>query len=260
MIKITPSRNALLIAQQYLKHEFRKIFNDIKNPAIWKKLDKSIENFVKRENEKSFWDLVAAISEGWKLKSVFRILSNTRYQWRLCELPLEKIVLTGMSPAIDRYTIKKFNCNPIAFAEAWQRDKKMRQAILKTGPLGPHKERDHFPILVFQAKDGFHVFDGMRRTLVALINSRKKIKAWVGYSVNPGGKSLISSNRCYFLSNIYTIAKNPDKELEKSITRIGREIAANYRNGPEILIKRIAGWSHNPVIKRIFKEMVKKTL
>jgi len=80
MIKLTPSKNALLIAQQYLKHEFRKIFSDIKDPKIWKKIDKSIETFIKRENEASFWSLLAGISEGWKLKAVFHLLSSTKYQ------------------------------------------------------------------------------------------------------------------------------------------------------------------------------------
>lgn len=254
-MKLTPSKNALLIAQQYLKHEFRKIFGDIKDPKIWKKLDKSIEGFVKRNGEISFWNLTAAISEGWKVKGVFHILSNKKYQWKLQEILLSKVVLGGMSPVIDKYTIKKFRREPLEFAEAWKKDKRMREEILRTG-FGPHKERDHFPILVFQADDGFHVFDGMRRTLLTLINGQEKIKAWVGYRINSKGKPLISTNRCWFLSNIYELSKKQDKELEKCIIRIGREIIANYRNGREALIKRIAGWSHNPKIKEIFKKML----
>jgi len=140
----TPSKNASLIAQQYLKHEFRKIFNDVNDSKIWKKLDKSIENFTKRENEISFWNLTAAISEGWKIKDIFYIVSSTKYQWRFKKIPLSKIVLTGMSPVIDKYTIKKFNRNPLNFAKAWKKDKKMQEEILKTG-FSSHKERDNFP-------------------------------------------------------------------------------------------------------------------
>jgi hypothetical protein len=200
--------------------------------------------------------LTAAISEGWKIKDIFYIVSSTKYKWKLQQFHLSKIVLTGMSPVIDKYTIKKFNRNPLAFAKAWKKDKKMREEILKTG-FSSHKERDNFPILVFQTDDGFHVFDGMRRTLLALINNQDKIKAWVGYKTNPKGKSLISTNRCYFLSNIYERSEKQDKELEKSIIRVGKEIIFNHRNGKEILIKRIADWSHNPEIKRIFKKMIK---
>lgn len=256
MVKFTPSKNALLVAEQYLKHEFRKIFNDVKNPSIWKKLDKSIESFTKREGEISFWNLIAAISEGWKVKIVFHILSSTKYRWKLRQISVSKIILGGISPIIDKYTIKKFNRDPLSFAENWQKDKKMREEILRTG-LAPHKGRDSFPILVFQTNNGFRVFDGMRRTLLALIDNQSKIKAWVGYEINPRGKSLISTNRCWFLSNIYEQSKKQNKELEKSVILIGKEIIANHRNGKEALIKRIAGWSHNKKIQRIFKKMVR---
>jgi len=254
MFKFTPSENALLIGRQYLKHEFRKIFGDVKDAKIWVKLDKSIDNFSKGGNESSFWNLLAAISEGWKLKAVFHILSNNRYKWKLDKISVDKIILTGMSPAIDKYIIKKYNRSPFDFIRAWKKDKKMRDEIFATG-LAPHKERDHFPILLFEAKDGLRVFDGMRRTLLALIAGKKKIKAWAGYVVNHRGKSLISADRCYFLSNIYERSKKQDKELEKAIVRIGKEIIENYRNGEETLFKRIAGWSHNPEIKRIFSIM-----
>src|SRR3989338_6944278 len=162
MVKYTPSKNALLIAKQYLKHEFRKIFSDIKDDNFFKKIDRSIDNFDKREGERSFWNLTAAIAEGWKLKLVFMILSDDKYKWKPRNIPLEKIYLTGMSPTIDKYIIKKFNHNPLAFAKAWKTDKLMRQAIIKTGGL-EDKRRDGFPIFVYKFGDSYRVFDGMRR-------------------------------------------------------------------------------------------------
>ncbi len=256
MIKLTPSKNALIVAQQYLKHEFRKVFSDVKDQKTRRRLDRSIENFIQRENESSFWNFLAAISDDWKLKSIFYILSSTKYRWKLKEIPISKIILTGMSPTIDKYTIKKFNRNPLAFVKDWHKDKKMREDILKTG-LAPYKERDPFPILVLKEDQGFRVFDGMRRTLLTLIRGKDKIKAWIGYQTNPRGKSLISNGHCYFLSNIYTRSEKKDKELEKAIVCISKEIIKNYRNGKDVLIKRIAGWSHHPEIKRIFRKMVK---
>lgn len=256
MLKYTPSKNSLIIAKQYLKQEFRKIFSDIKDDKFFKKIDKSVDNFNLREGESSFWNLLAAIAEGWKLKQVFAVLSDDKYQWKLKIIPLEKIYLTGMSPTIDKYVIKKFNRNPLLFAEAWKINKKMRGEIIKTG-FGAHKERDNFPILVYKTGDNFRVFDGMRRTLLALTKNQKNIKAWVGHKVNAKGKPLISANRCYFLSNIYNQSKNKNKNLEKSIVRIGKELNKNYRNGREVLLKRIIGWSHDQKIKSIFAEMIK---
>ncbi|MFH1583404.1 MAG: hypothetical protein ABIB72_03765 [Candidatus Falkowbacteria bacterium] len=256
MLKYTPSKNALIIAKQYLKQEFRKIFSDVKDDKFFKKIDKSIDNFNGREGEMSFWNLVASIAEGWKLKLVFQILSDDKYQWKLKNIPLEKVYLTGMSPTIDKYVIKKFNHNSVAFARAWKASKAMRQEIIKTG-FSAHKERDYFPILVYKISDSFRVFDGMRRVLLALTKNQKSLKAWVGYKINAKGRPLISANRCYFLSNLYNQAKNKDKTLEKSIIKIGKEINKNYRNGREVLLKRIIGWSHDQKIKSIFAEMIK---
>ena len=256
MIKYTPSKNAALIARQYLKHEFRKIFADVKDDKFYKKIDKSIDGFNVREGEASFWNLLAAIAEGWKLKQVFAILSDDKYQWKLKNIPVEKIYLTGMSPIIDKYVIKKFNRDPLKFAKAWKTDKKMRSEIIKTG-LASHKDRDYFPILVYKTGESFRVFDGMRRALIALTKNQKNIKAWAGYKINAKGRPLISANRCYFLSNLYNQAKSKDKTLEKSIIKIGREINKNYRNGREILLKRIIGWSHDQKIKSLFAEMIK---
>jgi hypothetical protein len=252
----TPSKSILPVACQYLKHEFRKIFNDVRDKKIWQKLDGSIDGFLKREGEKSFWYLVAAISCGWKLKKVFYILSNNAYRWRfLQKVPIEKLALGGMSPIIDKYVIKRFKRDPLLFSGAWRKNKKMRQEILATG-LAPHKERDHFPILLYELEDGrLHVFDGMRRTLLSIISGKKEIKAWVGRLTNLKGKPLVSGDRCLFLAQTYERSKKPNKELEKSIIRMGREIIGHYRNGREVLTKRIAGWSHNPKIKKIFKKM-----
>ena len=104
MIKYTPSKNALAIAKQYLKQEFRKIFSDIKDAQFYKKIDRSIDNFNLREGEASFWNLLAAVAEGWKVKWVFQLLSDDKYQWKLKNIPLEKVYLTGLSPTVDKYS------------------------------------------------------------------------------------------------------------------------------------------------------------
>ena len=256
MLKYTSSKNALLIAKQYLKQEFRKVFSDVKNDRFYKRLDRSIDNFDKREGEPSFWNLLAAVSEGWKLKQVFSVLSDDKYQWKLKDIPLEKIYLTSLSPVMDKYIVKKFNRDPMTFARAWKANKIMRGEIIKTG-FSAHKERDNFPILVYKIGESYRVFDGMRRVLLALINNQLAIKSWVGAKVNTKGKPLISTNRCYFLSNLYNQAKSKDKNLEKAIIRIGKEINKNYRNGKEVLLKRVIGWSHDQKIKSIFAEMIK---
>lgn len=256
MLKYTPSKNAIIIAKQYLKNEFRKVFSDVKDDKFYKRIDKSIDNFNLREGEISFWNLLASIAEGWKLKQVFVVLSDDKYQWKLKNIPLEKIHLASMSPVIDKYIIKKFNRNPLAFAKQWKTNKIMREEIIKTG-FRAHKERDSFPILTYKIGENYRVFDGMRRVLLALTKNQSTIKSWVGYKINAKGRPLISANRCYFLSNLYNQAKSKDKNLEKAIIRIGKEVNKDYRNGREVILKRIIGWSHDQKIKSIFAAMIK---
>jgi len=256
MLKYTPSKNALAIAKQYLKNEFRKIFADVKDEKFYKKIEKSIDKFDLREGEASFWNLLAAMAEGWKLKQVFAVLSDDRYQWKLKNIPLAKIHLAGMSPTIDKYIIKKFNRNPLAFAKEWRTNRTMRKEIIETG-LKAQPGRDGWPILTYKIGESYRIFDGMRRVLLALAKNQSQIKAWVGYKVSAKGRPLISASRCYFLSNLYNQAKLKDKALEKAIIKIGKQINKDYRNGREVLLKKIIGWSHDQKIKSIFAEMIK---
>ncbi len=255
MTKIAPSTQSLIIARQYLKHEFRKILAGPKDPKIWSKIDRSLDRLAKTD-EQSFWNLVAAIAEGWKLKAVFRILSDSTYRWKLQSIPLNKLTLTGMSPAIDRYVIQKFKRNPESLRKELQKKRSaVKKAILKAG-IEPKPDVDHYPILIFESKEKeLKVFDGMRRTLLALMKNQKNIRAWVGYRKNPQGKPLISRDRCLFLAEIYQFSKHQDKNLVKSITRVGKEVTLTYRNGKDVLHKRIAGWSHDPAVKKLFRKI-----
>lgn len=249
-MKLTPSKNAEKMAVQYLRHEFRKMLNGIKNPAIWKSIDRELAQFIQRNGEFSFWNLVAAISEDWKLKGVYRILSDTRFKWYKNKIPIDKMILGSMSPTIDAYTLKKFKRNPTLFKEAWFKDEKMRQAIIRTG-FSAHKERDHFPIFVWKNGNGYRVFDGMRRILLALINGKKETIAWIGEPVNKSGKPLLSGGFAYVLSQIYAETDKNDK-IDRAMKILLAAIAQKKRNGKELFKERIAKWSHDKKIKKIF--------
>lgn len=242
-----------ILACQYLKCEFRKIFSDVKNKEFWEKIDHSLDGFKNRETDWNFWHLLAAISEGWKLKSVFRLLTNKGYKWDLVEFPISKITLGSMSAEIDLY-LEKCNWNPAKFKKAWETDRKMRQVILNTG-FSQHKERDHFPIMLFHDKDKFKVFDGMRRTLLKLISGEEMIKAYLGYEINPEAKSLLSQDRAYLPLRIFRYSQTKDKELRKAVIRMGQEMVRLYRNGREIFthLKTI---SHNQEIKNLIDEIL----
>ncbi|MCL4392319.1 hypothetical protein M1413_03230 [Patescibacteria group bacterium] len=239
------------MAIQYLQHEFRKILNGIRDPKTWRLIDREIANFPKTQGGASFWNLVAAISEDWKLKSVFRILSDTRVTWTLQEISLKRIVLTGMSPEIDRYTIARCDGSPKQFLKLWEGNRKARSDILKTG-FSKHGERDYYPIFLWEGPDGLHVFDGMRRMLLAIINRKKTIRAWVGKPSRKKGGPLIANGFAYALSAVYRHAGKRNNALDNAIIEIVKTIKRDYRNGKEVTEKRIAGWSRDEKIKKIF--------
>jgi hypothetical protein len=250
--KLTPSKNAEKMAIQYLQHEFRKILNGIRDPKTWKLIDREIANLPETQGESSFWNLVAAVSEDWKLKSVYRVLSDTRFTWKLEEVPLEKITLTGMSPEINRYTLKQCGGDPMKFLALWKTNAKVRSDILKTG-FSEHRERDGHPIFLAEIPDGLSVFDGMRRTLLAIIGGKKTIPAWVGKPLNKNGKPLISGGFGYVLSQLYRHTERKNKTIDQAFAHVVQIVGSDYRNGKELVNKRIAGWSRDERIKKIFR-------
>lgn len=241
------------IGQVYLQHEFRKIFGDVKDEKVWKKLDKSMETFLKREGEESFWGLLFGISESWKLKYVAHILSDDKYEWKLQKFPLSEVTLTGMSPVMDEYIIKKCERDPMHFAKEWKKSAVMRRKIRTTG-FSAHKERDMHPVLLFEKEGKTQVFDGMRRTLLAVIRGDEKIEAWVGCEKNKKGKPLISVSRCLFLADVLKLTRK-DQNLNKAVLKIAKEVTKNFRNGKKAFKKRIAGWSHDENVKKTFKKL-----
>ncbi|MFA6995459.1 MAG: hypothetical protein WC249_03580 [Patescibacteria group bacterium] len=255
-INLTPSKTAEKMAVQYLQHEFRKILSGIKNSIIWNSIDRELSRFIKVQGEASFWNLVAAIAEDWKLKAVYRLLTDTKFEWTKQQVPIKKIILTGMSPAIDSFIISKFERNPLRFQAAWEKDKEMRRIFQQTG-FARHKERDDFPIFLFQASEGYRVFDGMRRSLLTIIDHKKTINAWVGKPVNEKGQPLISDGAAYVLSQVYNHATKKSKSLDNSMLQIGAVISDDYRNGQKLLQERIAGWSHDKKLKQLFLNMAK---
>ncbi len=252
MRRLTPSKNAERMAIQYLQHEFRKILNGIRNPETWKLIDKEIADLPATQGESSFWNLVAAVSEDWRLKSVYRVLSDTKFTWKLEEIPLNKITLPCMSPTRNQYTLTRCGGDPVKFLALWKTNAQARNAILKTG-LSRHRERDYYPIFIVDIPGGLSVFDGMRRTLLAVIGGKKTITAWIGRPTKKKGKPLVSGGFGYVLSQVYRYAERKNKNVDRAFTQVVQIIGSDYRNGKELMNKRIAGWSRDEKIKKVFR-------
>lgn len=136
-----------------------------------------------------------------------------------------------------------------------KRIKKMRDKIKKSG-FSAHSERDHFPIFVVHEDGKYKVFDGMRRTLLAIIGNKRYITAWVGDMKRKNEKPIISEGFCHVFSQIYKNGKRTKKQ-NNAFIEVGKIISKEYENGKNVLGTRIGGWSHDERIKEIFERMIK---
>lgn len=227
------------IAISYLIHEFKKIFEDIDDKKFFKLIKKSVKFMPKRFGAKpyeGFWMLVAGIAEGWKLKWVFRLLTDNGLKWQKEIRRLNDITLTGMNLIINPIIYEYCKRNPLKFRIWWNLHKNDKNnPILKM--IKPYPARDFDPILLHEENAEFKVFDGMRRTLLSSIQKKNQIICYVGYRVEKG-KPQISPDKLLFLKLLADGASKKDQnKVSKAMKIILNEICKQYK-GTE-------GWFQN---------------
>jgi hypothetical protein len=242
------------IARQYLKYELRKILGESENKAFWQKIDLSIDTLKEKIGEKDFWQLVSGISEGFKLKWVYRVLTNNLYSWRLESITLDDIRMTGMSPFMNRI-LEKANWKPSKFAKIWKSNPRFYKLPDGQG-IKPQPERDHFPILLHEQEGQLKVFDGMRRVCLAALEGNKSLDAWVGRIVNPRGKMMINPDKVLFLRVFYDELPRKDRRVLEAIKTILKAYLKFYRNGREVVGQSLYKWREDPKLKGLANEIL----
>lgn len=235
------------IAVQYLKHEFIKLFS---NPS--KLLDK-VDNFP-QEMGKDFWQLVSGISEGYKMKWVYRVLTDNKYSWTLEQIALDDVTLTGMSEFMDN-VINQANGKPSNFAQIWAKNPEFAKTPDGAG-IKAHLERDDFPILLWERYDQLHVFDGMRRTCVAAITQKTEITAWVGRITNLDGQMMVNKDKVLFLRALYDESPDKDAELLDGIVKVMKGYIKLTRNGREVVENVLNKWKDDPNLVEVVEEIL----
>lgn len=241
------------IATQYLKHEFIKLFPN-QQDSFYKVLDQQIDQFPQTLGAGGFWQFVSGISEGFKLKWTYRILTDSRYSWSLESVKLGDITMTGMSPQMD-LILKAAGWNPLKFPAVWQahpEHKKFEEQGIK-----PQPERDRLPIMLREKNYQLKVFDGMRRTCVAALQGKQEMVAWVGRITNPKGHMMINPDKALFLRALYDEAPRKDPKLLEAIKKVMRAYVRYYRNGREAVDGALYKWKQDPQLSKVVKEILK---
>ena len=218
-----------IIADQYLYHEFLKIFWDIHDKSFWRKMKQSLFRIRKRDGEHTYWLLVAGIAEGWRVKRVYHLLTNPAYQWNLEVRKISDLTMTGFNPPAVDNLIRRCNRNFHLFVDYYHKHPDFFRKYMPN--LAPRPERDQHPILVFWQveKRTLRVFDGMRRAVLAAIKGKKTIKAYVGYPLFKG-KPMVNLDKINYFNLLFAEARK-DKTTYKAFIRVGREMIRQSRNG-----------------------------
>ena len=247
-----PNLNAKMIAKEYIMIELRKLFSDISDQKVWHQIDQSINTLESRTNPSTLWGLVSGISESIRLNSVHEYLTDDTWKWELKTIYIEKLMLTGMGPPLDRYILEICGGSPSAFFNLWSKDEKVREICASSG-IGILNSLNIKPLIVFEKQGKYYLLDGMHRALSAIISNEKSITVWVGINSNPLGKPLINGSMCMLLWKLWKNSDNKDAYLKDSIHSVASEISQQYRNGQKTIVDRIMGWSSQAEMNELFK-------
>lgn len=229
------------IACQYLRHEFIKLFPG-QSDSFYEAMNQAIDNFPQSLGEKDFWQLVAAISEGLKLKGIYRLLTDTKYTWNLERFGLGDITLTSISPTLDKI-LKEATWNPVALPQIWESNKNYLAEEGDPG-LKPNSEIDNDPIILKlrDRNNQLLVYDGMRRTCLRALAGKPDIIAWVCRVTNQKGKMMINADKVLYTREVYSEDPNKNSLLLDAIVTIMKAYRSNYRNGEELVQRYISPW------------------
>jgi hypothetical protein len=179
-------------------------------------------------------------------------LTDDSYSWELEDIAIKDLMLTGMGPVVDPITLEKSERDPLKFKKLWENDPQIRKTLTEDADI-TEKVATDYPIIVFEREAKLAVFDGMHRSLATIISGKPTIQAWTGRVTNPNGKPLLNSSMSLLLWKMWKNSEAKDDELKKAIRRIGEKVVADYRNGHDSLVERVAGWSRDDEFKQIFK-------
>lgn len=187
------------IATNYLKQELRKFLPSLRG-SIWKKIDSDIEDWPGKNPNllpglRDFWNGFHGIAMGFKLKNKFiQFITAENVAWRLeKDYPLgDNIASGGGYPYISDKLSGNINANQIREFFNQKENKKLgsvwRKKFTEYGKSS--EKRENFPIVAIEreseGKKVASVHDGNRRLILAILQGRKTIPAYIGKFTDKG--------------------------------------------------------------------------
>lgn len=174
------------IAQQYLMHEFHKLFPSIKDQTVWDLINTDVENWFDHAPGlapvRDFWNGVDGISRGFKLKHIVARLTSAHIHWTYEEFPINQLVFTAAFEAFEKLGPNLSASKIIDYLNKNADGKALKDASLQTLNDLSQKlvVRNQEPVIISGKDNVFQIIDGNRRSWEALLNNKPTIYAAVG--------------------------------------------------------------------------------
>src|ERR1051326_832062 len=173
------------IAQQYIGHELRKLFPSVRDLSVWQSIDQSVSRWFEGNllttPVRIFWNGFHAIARGFRFKNLLPFLTSKNIEWEERTMPLTDLQFGFAFPDQD-------------FLGPYPSVLKVKQQLSLPVHLRARNKlyaeckiereltafRDSDPIIVRRMEGKLRAIDGNRRLLLALLEGKNDIQAYVG--------------------------------------------------------------------------------
>ncbi len=171
------------IAVQFIQHEWRKLFPQIRGEKLWKSIDAQIADWYEMLTIRNFWNAIHGITIGFRLTSIVPWLTSLHVKWEEKDVPFEELWFRGKFGPIESLEVETPDLAGAVKKAIFRR--KNLEFLEKTRQyFKSHKNdtepRSDSPIFVVRKKDKLRVIDGNGRVLKTIIDGKNSIRAFVG--------------------------------------------------------------------------------
>lgn len=171
------------IAIQYIRHEWRRLFPELRGKELWQSIDKQIADWYEMLGVRNFWNAVHGITIGFRLTSIVPWITSLNVKWTERDIPFNELYFRGKfgpiasikvetSEFVDSIKKAIFLPENLEFLKATKQYFKSHK--------NDTEPRSDFPIFVVKKNDKLQVIDGNGRVLKAIAEGKDSIRAVIG--------------------------------------------------------------------------------
>lgn len=171
------------IATEYIQHEWRRLFPQLRGEELWQSIDTQIEDWYEMLGIRNFWNAIHGITTGFRLTSIVPLITSLNITWGERDVSFDELYFRGKFGPIASLEVDTPEfADSIKKAIFIQENQDFLEATKQY--FESHKNdtepRSDDPIFVLKKDGKLHVIDGNGRTLKAIAENKNSIRAFVG--------------------------------------------------------------------------------